>query len=97
MLFSLILSYIVFLMIRRPPKSTRTYTLFPVTTLFRSQGGELDERQGSAMISGPIIEDQVAMRLADDHRRSQSPVDFLAYPGVEDPGDRKSTSLKSSN
>src|SRR3546814_17389011 len=25
-----------FLMIRRPPKSTRTYTLFPYTTLFRS-------------------------------------------------------------
>src|SRR3546814_18095812 len=27
---------IVFLMIRRPPRSTRTYTLFPYTTLFRS-------------------------------------------------------------
>src|SRR3546814_13882441 len=25
-----------FLMSRRPPKSTRTYTLFPYTTLFRS-------------------------------------------------------------
>src|SRR3546814_5110322 len=28
-----------FLMIRRPPKSTRTDTLFPYTTLFRSQQG----------------------------------------------------------
>src|SRR3546814_21141752 len=28
--------YIVFLMIRRPPRSTRTDTLFPYTTLFRS-------------------------------------------------------------
>src|SRR3546814_16803935 len=27
-----------FLMIRRPPRSTRTDTLFPYTTLFRSQG-----------------------------------------------------------
>src|SRR3546814_14080498 len=26
----------LFLMIRRPPRSTRTYTLFPYTTLFRS-------------------------------------------------------------
>src|SRR3546814_15129042 len=26
-----------FLMIRRPPRSTRTYTLFPYTTLFRSE------------------------------------------------------------
>src|SRR3546814_4364716 len=25
-------------MIRRPPRSTRTYTLFPYTTLFRSPG-----------------------------------------------------------
>src|SRR3546814_17649201 len=29
-------SLIVFLMIRRPPRSTRTDTLFPYTTLFRS-------------------------------------------------------------
>src|SRR3546814_13462030 len=28
---------IFFLMIRRPPRSTRTYTLFPYTTLFRSR------------------------------------------------------------
>src|SRR3546814_17396874 len=28
-----------FLMIRRPPRSTRTDTLFPYTTLFRSGGG----------------------------------------------------------
>src|SRR3546814_16182809 len=31
------LLYIFFLMIRRPPRSTRTDTLFPYTTLFRSQ------------------------------------------------------------
>src|SRR3546814_9030846 len=30
--------FIVFLMIRRPPRSTRTDTLFPYTTLFRSSG-----------------------------------------------------------
>src|SRR3546814_4341856 len=30
-----------FLMIRRPPRSTRTDTLFPYTTLFRSKGEEL--------------------------------------------------------
>src|SRR3546814_16175704 len=29
---------VVFLMIRRPPRSTRTDTLFPYTTLFRSRG-----------------------------------------------------------
>src|SRR3546814_11601908 len=31
------LLYIFFLMIRRPPRSTRTDTLFPYTTLFRSK------------------------------------------------------------
>src|SRR3546814_12767865 len=36
-------SYFFFLMIRRPPRSTRTDTLFPYTTLFRSQG---QRRQG---------------------------------------------------
>src|SRR3546814_6033036 len=29
-------------MIRRPPRSTRTYTLFPYTTLFRSQENFMD-------------------------------------------------------
>src|SRR3546814_17290133 len=32
------LSLLFFLMIRRPPRSTRTDTLFPYTTLFRSEG-----------------------------------------------------------
>src|SRR3546814_1248512 len=39
-------------MIRRPPRSTRTDTLFPYTTLFRSQSRMLAE-QGS---DGPGIE-----------------------------------------
>src|SRR3546814_591656 len=45
-----------FLMIRRPPRSTRTDTLFPYTTLFRSEGhaGEpaagVDEGFGHAEI-----------------------------------------------
>src|SRR3546814_17916003 len=33
----------VFLMIRRPPRSTRTDTLFPYTTLFRSRHGQIRE------------------------------------------------------
>src|SRR3546814_11339159 len=34
-----VLFYVFFLMIRRPPRSTRTDTLFPYTTLFRSARG----------------------------------------------------------
>src|SRR3546814_14278278 len=37
---------IFFLMIRRPPRSTRTDTLFPYTTLFRSLASQLT---GSAL------------------------------------------------
>src|SRR3546814_14845723 len=43
------LSCFFFLMIRRPPRSTRTYTLFPYTTLFRSNGFQLFKRQPMAM------------------------------------------------
>src|SRR3546814_12976947 len=34
------LCFFFFLMIRRPPRSTRTDTLFPYTTLFRSHPGK---------------------------------------------------------
>src|SRR3546814_17455074 len=36
MCFSYVFAFFFFLMIRRPPRSTRTDTLFPYTTLFRS-------------------------------------------------------------
>src|SRR3546814_3293288 len=45
-------------MIRRPPRSTRTDTLFPYTTLFRSRTGRrgiarlLPERTGAALHQG---------------------------------------------
>src|SRR3546814_3497803 len=35
-------TFFFFLMIRRPPRSTRTDTLFPYTTLFRSESFRLD-------------------------------------------------------
>src|SRR3546814_11312718 len=37
--------FVFFLMIRRPPRSTRTDTLFPYTTLFRSQYAVGDRRR----------------------------------------------------
>src|SRR3546814_14037411 len=36
-MFTVYIFFIFFLMIRRPPRSTRTDTLFPYTTLFRSR------------------------------------------------------------
>src|SRR3546814_12947381 len=55
MLFFLYLacfSYFFFLMIRRPPRSTRTDTLFPYTTLFRSLAGELALLEGMNGVEG---------------------------------------------
>src|SRR3546814_6630200 len=43
---------IFFLMIRAPPRSTRTDTLFPYTTLFRS--GSDNEVIAEGAVSGPI-------------------------------------------
>src|SRR3546814_14797473 len=41
-------------MIRRPPRSTRTDTLFPYTTLFRSGGGDGGERVQRIMAAGHL-------------------------------------------
>src|SRR3546814_4864684 len=41
--------FIFFLMIRRPPRSTRTDTLFPYTTLFRSIGKSISTPRRSLM------------------------------------------------
>src|SRR3546814_20019899 len=77
-----------FLMIRRPPRSTRTDTLFPYTTLFRSPhdavqgqvGQESRRRVGGALyLSG-----------AASGRRAALSGDACA-------GDRKSTRLNSSH
>src|SRR3546814_5960834 len=46
-LLAIIIIYVVFfLMIRRPPRSTRTDTLFPYTTLFRSGLDVADDGNG---------------------------------------------------
>src|SRR3546814_11813844 len=37
-----------FLMIRRPPRSTRTDTLIPYTTLFRSRRGQAEQQDATA-------------------------------------------------
>src|SRR3546814_16779155 len=43
----------LFLMIRRPPRSTRTDTLFPYTTLFRSGWQDLKTRETTFGATGP--------------------------------------------
>src|SRR3546814_16190665 len=45
-----------FLIIRRPPRSTRTYTLFPYTTLFRSDGALYSSYTIYHIVYGPLSE-----------------------------------------
>src|SRR3546814_16059704 len=74
-----------FLRIRRPPRSTRTDTLCPYTTLFRSNSAEWLDVEGCAAESLPIapcIFDQSAAVTQPD----MTP--FAAQPVVHcDPGE----------
>src|SRR3546814_1895711 len=58
-------------MLRRPPRSTRTDTLFPYTTLFRSLGGEL--QQTLAPVAGAGALDDVFLR----HQLGEHPAQAL--------------------
>src|SRR3546814_12388644 len=94
-LFFVSVSFVFCLMIRRPPRSTRTDTLFPYTTLFRSPGSSRGRRRGE-------IGDEFHLHLHFVLRRPQHlPVRSRArfHHGGErrGDGDRKSTRLNSSH
>src|SRR3546814_20358660 len=73
---------VFFLMIRRPPRSTRTDTLFPYTTLFRSNGQAPARLRASRQWHG--ADGTSGAASAPRHR-------------PPDPLDRKSTRLNSSH
>src|SRR3546814_15105944 len=59
-----------FLMIRRPPRSTRTDTLFPYTTLFRSQAQPL--RHGQRVLQAGLAARQVGAQHLVVGRQDQA-------------------------
>src|SRR3546814_14587652 len=63
-------------MIRRPPRSTRTDTLFPYTTLFRSRTRRLNEDEYRAL--GRILENAA---LDDRYTRTTELIRMLALTG----------------
>src|SRR3546814_9073338 len=73
---------VFFLMIRRPPGSTRTDTLFPYTTLFRSQ-----KRRGELIGFGlrfPPLRSAVAMEdQVREFMRCIEPAAFRRLEGVQ--------------
>src|SRR3546814_19702412 len=62
------LSIVFFLMIRRPPRSTRTDTLFPYTTLFRSPGAARCKAQAVRRVFVEIAPRTIARRGEDERR-----------------------------
>src|SRR3546814_12611806 len=68
---------VIFLLIRRPPRSTRTDTLFPYTTLFRSEIA--DERSRIHRIVRVRLDQQaVEWRDRMDQREGGLPVAVVA-------------------
>src|SRR3546814_7813732 len=70
-------AYFFFLMIRRPPRSTRTDTLFPYTTLFRSTFFQqvAQSEHGLDLVADHLADrdagpggDDLRHRIAVDHR-----------------------------
>src|SRR3546814_12283641 len=93
--------FIFFLMIRRPPRSTRTVTLFPYTTLFRS-GLDFAPRDHIPATPGQVIGRFEAYPVGARDAQLHAPVELQQYPvatlqGAGDPADRKSTRLNSSH
>src|SRR3546814_5269475 len=77
-------------MILRPPRSTRTDTLFPYTTLFRSQGRSRDLAR-SDLVHHRSRRPVLALENPCGHdRRSRSPP-----PDSFAPGSHRETSLRS--
>src|SRR3546814_18993901 len=69
----LIISYLFFFLMRlRPPRSTRTYTLFPYTPLFRS-GVERD-RPLRIRVALTVAGDAVSVDLAGSSAQATGPV-----------------------
>src|SRR3546814_2133786 len=74
-----VLCFFFFLMIRRPPRSTRTDTLFPYTTLFRSlrERGLREPDRGQVLIEDAgtrpdfLYNDEFVAIYVDGPRRSE--------------------------
>src|SRR3546814_16124789 len=73
-----------FLMIRRPPRSTRTDTLFPYTTLFRSRvqnaaGGQPARILGARIDDADAVRDDAARGRSEEHTSELQSLMRISY------------------
>src|SRR3546814_13534644 len=85
----MVLYFFFFLMIRRPPRSTRTDTLFPYTTLFRSVAERRTGGRGGRQPEDDHAENGCQI-TATGESRDRTALHFIRL-------DRKSTRLNSSH
>src|SRR3546814_12299557 len=94
LIISIYVEVVFVLMIRRPPRSTRTDTLFPYTTLFRSLRGD----GNTNILSTPSL---VTLDNEEAKFSVGQEVPFLSGSysnnGTSSSSDRKSTRLNSSH
>src|SRR3546814_4993984 len=62
-------------MIRRPPRSTRTDTLFPYTTLFRSLGAQIDD-PGDRLF---VLVKEIHRRRSEEHTSELQSLMRISY------------------
>src|SRR3546814_2826061 len=74
------LDTLFFLMIRRPPRSTRTDTLFPYTTLFRSTRRTHDDSHAAKRGGAP----QTQSRAATSASHIQKPINPASYASMNE-------------
>src|SRR3546814_16387766 len=98
MILYLVEFYVVcFLMIRRPPRSTRTDTLFPYTTLFRSLVNTIGKDEVIPKAAIGIKGDRLPINRHLCTRISSPIEDHFRIDVHEEAADRKSTRLNSSH
>src|SRR3546814_20754251 len=70
-----------FLMIRRPPRSTRTNTLFPYTTLFRSAGAgdRQANRSGHSIWRKWDVQREVLLKRSEEHTSELQSLMRISY------------------
>src|SRR3546814_19091211 len=68
-----------FLMIRRPPRSTRTDTLFPYTTLFRSREHPMEQRLSLVTLGVADLADSIRFYEALGWTRAMKAAEGVAF------------------